>query len=183
MRLLLALEIVAPGDLDGALVASGAVSIERNAGQLLVDCADALVSHATTIFARAGARATVAAGSPSAAPGLRPAVARDLVPRQARVDRISIRALDTGEAATRLLRRRWRVLRPAPARVHVARRILRGEDRLYAWRRIVWSTAEELRSTSDASVVPIVFDREALTRSVERMALTSDGLLAKWARP
>ncbi len=178
----LALATVTEGDLDGALVALGSACIERRDGLLLVECDAVHGSRTVALFARAGARAEPLTHGTAPESGLVPALVQDLEGHTAHVDRISIRALDTGEAAAWLLRKRWRLLRPTADRVAQARRILRGEDRLYAWRRVIWSTAAELRSSARGSVIPIVFDRDALGRSAERMALAGDGLLARWAR-
>ena len=112
-----------------------------------------------------------------------PAIVPDLEPRRAAaVDRISIRAVETGDAAARLLRRRWRLGRPSSHHTDAVRRLLRGEDRLFAWRRVIWTTPEQLRSGELRRVTPVIFDRDAVSHSDERFAFTAQGLLTRWAR-
>lgn len=178
----LVLDIVAPGDLDCALIALGHACIERRDDQLLVECADDVAGLAVLLLARAGARAEVADAARSPAPSLVPALIDDLEPRAtAVVDRISVRRIEAGEAAMRLLRHGWcpRKMRTDEAAV---RRILRGEDRLYAWRRVIWATAAQLRSRQVRGAVPVIFDRAALTRDDAHIEFGGRARLSRWAQ-
>lgn len=178
----LVLSIVTPGDLDGALIALGRACIERRDGRLVVECADDVVGLAVVLLARAGARAEVGDTVRGPAPSLVPALVNDLEPRATvAVDRISVRRIEGGEAAARLLRRGWRAWRARTDEAAV-RRILRGEDRLYAWRRVIWVTATQLRSRQVRGVVPVVFDRGALTRDDAHVEFGGRARLSRWAQ-
>lgn len=171
------------GDLDAALVALDRVRIERRAGALFVECAGHGAEEAQALLARAGVRASVTGEGRGPVRALVPAIVPDLGARPgAVIDRIDIRSVETGEAVAQLLRRRWSLVRPGSERTDAVRRILRGEDRLFAWRRIVWAGPAQLRSGALRGVAPVVFDRDAVTRSTERFAFTAQGLVARWAR-
>jgi hypothetical protein len=61
-----------------------------------------------------------------------------------------------------------------------ARSLLRGADRMYAWRRVVWATPAALRSRQFRGARPIVFDRAAIDDGPQRFALVSAGAIARW---
>jgi hypothetical protein len=174
---MLRLEVVASGDIDWALCALPEVRLERRDGGVFIECDAAIVDEARVLLARAGARTSTAAEPQRAAP-LVPARLADLEPLDAAgaIDTVTVRVLSAGEAAHRPRRGLFRRL-AEPDRV---RAVLRGDDRAFAWRRIVWADRAALRSKALARARPIVFDRNALARGDERRGYARDRALARW---
>ena len=170
-------------DLDRHLVQLPCVSLMRSEAGLLIECAEELADEVSALVARAGARAT-RGGTPSLVTDLVPALARDLapLPLSGLVDRVTIRRVGTNEATLRLAsasRGPFRRRRPPDDRIRL---VLRGEDRLFAWRRVVWAKAALLRAGAVRGVRPIVFDRGATARGDERWSRAGAGELTRWAR-
>lgn len=177
---ILRVEHVRRGELDAVLWELRSARLERRPEGMFVECDDEPAGAMPRIL-RAGMRARPSGPAPGRA-GLVAAVVGDLEPRAAAgiVDRISIRALDAGEATLRLRRSRfagWRRGRYPRERV---RDLLHDEERMYGWTRHIWASASVFRSGALRGVRPIVFDRGALERGVERYAFVRDGLVARW---
>ncbi len=157
--------------------------LERAGTRLVLECADDDVERAMILLARAGARAIPI--EPEAAPmsGLVPALVHDLAPRDVPgiVDRVTVRRIDLGEATARLgSAERWRISvrrrDPAPLRA-----LLRGQERLFGWRRVLWARPALLRSRAVRGVRPVIFDREAIDRTEERHSFVHADELTRWA--
>ena len=162
----------------------------RGGARFVLECADEDVEHAMVLLARAGARATRIEPEGLQMSGLVPALVHDLAPRDVPgiVDRVSVRRIDLGEATVRLRSAdrgslsvdRWRISLhrrdPAPLRA-----LLRGQERAYGWRRVLWARPAVLRSRALHAVRPVIFDREALERTEERQAYVLADELTRWA--
>ncbi|MDQ2951555.1 MAG: hypothetical protein M3R54_04770 [Chloroflexota bacterium] len=176
--------------LDEHITRLGWTRLEREGTRLVLECVDEDVERAIVLLARAGAAATRLHGGAAALSGLVPALVRDLAPRSAPgvIDRVSVRRIDLAEATTRIgATGRWNVsierwhmsLRrgdPAPLRA-----LLRGQERLFAWRRVLWARPAVLRSGSLRGIRPVIFDREAVERVPERHAFVLADELTRWA--
>jgi hypothetical protein len=151
---------------------------------LLVECAADEAEHAAALLARAGARTRRAETLPVPSPQLAPAVAIDLRPLALGgvLDVVTMRALAVGEATGRLMTRRPGPLPGARRSAEQLRRVLRGEDRMFAWRRIVWARRALLRSRDLRGLRPVVFDRDAVEHGEERCSLVGAAELTRWAR-
>ncbi len=149
-----------------------------------VECATEEAERAAALLARAGARTRLAQTLPVPAPELAPAVALDLNPIALGgvVDIVIVRALAVGEATSRLMTRRSGWLPGARRSLEPLRGVLRGEDRLFAWSRLVWARRALLRSRDLRSLRPVVFDRDAIRRGDERCSLVGAAELTRWAR-
>ena len=170
-------------DLDRHLVQLPCVSLTRSDAGLFIECADELADLVSVLVARAGARAT-RGGTASRTADLVPALACDLAPLAlgGLVDRVTIRRVATSEATARLASAShgpFRRRRPPDDRI---RHVLRGEDRLYAWRRVVWAKGALMRAGALRGVRPIVFDRGAIANGGERLSRAGAGELTRWAR-
>ena len=164
--------------------------LERAGTRLVLECADDDVERAMILLARAGARATPTEQEAAPMSGLVPALVHDLAPRDVPgiVDRVSVRRIDLGEATARLgsaqrwhiALERWRVSvrhrDPSPLRA-----LLRGQERLFGWRRVLWARPALLRSRAVRDVRPVIFDREAIDRTEERHSFVLADELTRWA--
>ncbi len=142
-------------DLDRHLVQLPCLNLTRSDAGLFIECADGLADLVSALIARAGARATRGLMAPGTA-DLVPALARDLVPLAlgGLVDHVTIRRVGTSEATARLAgaaRGLFGRRRPLDDRIRL---VLRGEDRLFAWRRVVWAKGALLRAGALRGVHP-----------------------------
>jgi hypothetical protein len=112
-----------------------------------------------------------------------PAIMSDLAPIvvPGAVDRVTVRALDLGEATARLMRGTRAILRQRRDDRSV-RALLHSEDRLIAWSRVLWARPSALRSRRIRGARPVVFDREALERATESFTLARADQVGRWAR-
>lgn len=169
-------------DLDSHIAQLGWARLTRSDGDLHLECAAADALRAAALLARAGARCV--AVQHHVVPGdLVPAIVTHLAPvtMPGAIDRITLRPLDVGEATARLLSRRRSIL-PGRREHGGVRTILRGDDRLIAWHRVLWARASLLRNHHLRGARPIVFDRGALERAAERYTNRSAGELTRWAQ-
>jgi hypothetical protein len=173
--------IDARGDADRELCLLGDVVLERRDEGLFVLCDLALADATAVGLALAGMRAE-AATPPVTDPRLVPALMSDLLPCPVAgcVDRVSLRAVGEGEAISRALRRPLVRFRRDRGAAQVASSLLRGADRMYAWRRVVWATPGALRSRPLRGARPVVFDRAAILDGPQRFGLVSAGAIATW---
>jgi hypothetical protein len=173
----------APVDLDTHIAQFGWARLLRTDAGLVLECAGRDAEHAAAVLARAGARVTPADGAPTIARELVPAIMSDLLPvmMSGAVDSVTVRTLDLGEATARFMRGSRGMLRSRRDDGGV-RAILRAEDRVLAWRRVLWARPSLLRSRRLRGARPVVFDRDAIDRAVERYALTRAGEVGRWVR-
>lgn len=170
-------------NLDQQLVELPNVSLVNGDAGLFLECAEEVAPLVAPLLARAGAVATRADLSPATA-NLVPALASDLAPfgQGGVIDRVAIRRIGTNEATARLAPARHAAFgrrRPPDGRLRL---VLRGEDRLFAWRRVVWARPAVLRARTFRNIHPIVFDLQAVARGEERWARAGAGELTRWAR-
>jgi len=173
------LDVAAPGDIDWAICSLPNLCLERRERAAFLECAADVADAARTLLARAGARAVATAASPPRPASLLPARVSDLAPLDVTgtIDTLTVRVLPAGEAARPAGRRLFRRRPPDAARLRL---VLRGEDRMFAWRRIVWADRTTLRSPALGRARPIVFDSDAVTCGEELRAFARDGALARW---
>ena len=176
------IEARAMADLDSHIAHLGWARLIRNDGDLLLECAAEDALRAAALLARAGARC-VAAEHLIVAGDLLPAIVTHLAPvtMPGAIDCITLRPLDVGEATARLQSRRRAILRGRREHGGV-RTILRGDDRLIAWRRVLWARPSLFRTQHLRGARPIVFDRGALGRAAERYTNRQAGELTRWAQ-
>ena len=174
------IDVVDASDADVQLADLGEATFARADDLVAVAC-ESTEEWLTSLLARAGARATPIAALPAPPTGAIPATAIDLTPVSAPgiVDVIRVRTLTSGEATARLrsARGRWPVRRPDRDSI---RAVLRDEDRLIAWRRIVWANPATFRSRAMRGVRPMVFDRGGVAEGRERTYFAAHGELARW---
>jgi hypothetical protein len=143
------------------------------------------IDDASYHLAMAGIRVARCAEVPGPATGLRPAIALDLVALERgfpAIDVVEVRWISLGDASATLMRRRLPWLRSARAARDACRRLLRDEDAVLAWRRIVWCSIASMREArSRVRVRPVVFDGVAVERQPLRWTYVSDGAIERWA--
>lgn len=177
-RVILRVDPVASGAVDDVLVSLGPLRLVRDDAGRLVECDEAIVARAVAFLARAGLRAAPGGPIPATA-HLVPMLARDLASIEipAAVDVVDLRPLGTGDATSRLTTRvRW----PGRRDPLILREILRGTERAFAWKRVVWVPRHAVRTRAGHGLRPIVFDRAALRRTEEHIAFTHEASLSRW---
>ncbi|HKW77494.1 MAG TPA: hypothetical protein VJQ09_00260, partial [Candidatus Limnocylindria bacterium] len=159
---------VSPTDVDGAVCRLPWARLERTDAGTFFECADECADIAAALLARCGVRLDRSAFAPDRSVALIPAVVPDLRPRRlgGLVDEIAVRPIDAPDALSRLMRRS--LFRRRARDVERIRAILRGDDRMFAWRRVIWATRTLLRARELNGVRPLVFDRGAVERGAER---------------
>lgn len=182
MSVALRLEPVAIARFDEEVLRLAWTRLMRSDDGVVLECPDENFSLAQHALLRAGARVTTAGDAPSAPARSIPALLADLRPLRCDgiVDVVFVRPLDEREASVWLWRgsRRWWLGRKRDR--DALRAILRGFDRSFAWRRIVWARPPTLRSRALRGARPAIFDRDAVDHGEERFALASQGQLAAW---
>lgn len=176
-------EVVRDGDIDREIAALPRITFVRREGELYVVCGTDSAAETRAALARAGLSTDIARLGPRGA-SLRAAIVRSLAPaRSAAVtDTVEIRRPSLGEAVdlvrvmtTDVLRRRERERRER------LRALLRDEDRLLSWRRVLWAEPRVLRAAHIPGARPVVFDRDGVERAPEIVSFASRGELARWA--
>ncbi len=172
------IEAVAPTRFDTQIASLRWARLRRGADGISLECAGEDADRALVLIARAGARARTAAGVSAPASRALPALMSHLAPisDDGVLDTIVLRRVGPAEATTRLWRRSWLLRRPDRAGL---RAVLRGDDQLFAWRRVVWATAATLR-TRLRSARPVIFDRDAVEHGRERYSFTREDALTRW---
>ena len=176
-------EGAAPVDLDAHIAQLSWVRLVRNDTGLLVECAIEDAERAVALLARGGARCVRAQDIASASRDLVPAIMSDLAPvvLPGGIDSVTVRALDLGEATAKLMRTSRMILRPKRDD-RAVRAVLHADDRVIAWRRVLWARPSVLRSHHVRGARPVIFDRGALERATERFTLTRADQIGRWAR-
>jgi alkylated DNA nucleotide flippase Atl1 len=183
---LLRIEGRAPAELDTCLAQLPWARLVRSDAGLHLECAGDAVGRATALLARAGVCGAVTERALPPPIDLVPAVMSDLRPVTVAgvVDSVVVRSLDVAEATSRLLLRGRRIALVGRRRRDAGgvRAILRSEDHVLAWRRVLWARPSVLRSRQVPGARPVVFDRDAVERSPERFALSRSNELTRWVR-
>jgi len=180
----LQLVAVRPAGFDRSLARLGAGTFTRSAVDTYLEI-DRGIDEVILELALAGVRARPCPGLPAPAAGLRPAIAFDLTPLgdalQA-IDVVEVRAVPLGEASAALMRSHVPWLR-APRRSREAcRRLLRDDDAVLGWRRVLWCSVASLRvARARIRLRPVVFDKDALARRDLQWTYASDGAIERWA--
>jgi hypothetical protein len=143
------------------------------------------IDEVTYELALAGVRVTRCPALPANAAGLRPAIAFDLTPLgdglQA-IDVVDVHAVSISEASAVLLRRRLPWLGAPRHSREACRRLLRDDDAVLGWRRIVWCSVASLRvARARIRLRPVVFDRAALADRTHQWTYVNDGAIERWA--
>jgi len=143
------------------------------------------IDDATCELALAGVRITQCAGVPAPAAALRPSIAFDLTPLDdafGAIDVVELRRISLSEASAVLMRHRLPWLGTQGVARNTCRRLLRGEDAILGWRRIVWCSVASLRAArARVRMRPVVFDHTAVDRLSLRWTYVSDGAVERWA--
>ena len=143
------------------------------------------IDDATCELALAGIRSTQCAGVPAPAVALRPSIAFDLMPLDdafGAIDVVELRQISLSEASAALMRQRLPWLGPSRVARTACRRLLRGEDAVLGWRRIVWCSVASLRAArARVRMRPVVFDHTAVDRVSVRWTYVSEGAIERWA--
>jgi hypothetical protein len=169
---------------DSCLVRLGGGRLTR-AGSLTYLETDREMAEATHELALAGIRVTHCARLPAPSEDVRPAIGFDLVPLGAglqAMDVIELRVIPLSEASARLMHRRVRWLGSSRSARDACRRLLRDDDAVMGWRRIVWCSVASLRAARRrVRLRPVVFDRGAAERRPLRWAYVSAHAIENWA--
>ncbi len=180
----LRLEAVQRAGFDRRLARLGAGRLTRSARDtyLEIDRGPDEVIHE---LALAGVRGTRCLALPRQGAGYRPAIAFDLTPLgdglQA-IDVVEVREVPLSEASAALMRRRFPWL-PGPRQSREAcRSLLRDEDAVLGWRRVVWCSLDTLRvARARVRLRPVVFDGDALAGRALHWTYASDDAIERWA--
>jgi hypothetical protein len=169
---------------DACLARLGSGRLTRAASLTYLE-SDRGLDDATHELALAGVRVTQCSGVPRPATSLRPAIAFDLVPLDEAfqaIDVVELRQIPLSEASAALMRRRLPWLVRSRAARDTCRRLLRDEDAVLGWRRLVWCSVSSLRAArTRVRLRPIVFDRAAIQRHPLRWTYVNDGAIERWA--
>ena len=136
-------------------------------------------------LALAGIRVTRCLAVPGPAVGFRPAIAFDLTPLGdglLGIDVVEVRVVTLSEASAALMRRRLPWLRGSRQSREACRRLLRDDDAVLGWRRIVWCSVGSLRvARARIRLRPVVFDRDALAGRALQWTYANDAAIERWA--
>jgi hypothetical protein len=168
---------------DACLAQLGGGKLTRAAGATYLE-SDRDVEAATHQLALAGIRVSWSS-VPALVTGLRPAIAFDLEPLDAAVqaiDVVELRRIPLSEATATLMHRRLPWLRSSQARRVACLRLLREEDAVIGWRRILWCSVAAMRvARARIRLRPVVFDRAAVDRHAFRWTYARDRAIERWA--
>ncbi|HEY6202199.1 MAG TPA: hypothetical protein VI056_04080 [Candidatus Limnocylindria bacterium] len=184
MATTLRLETVRRAAFDRRLERLGSCRLTRAARDTYLEI-DRGIDEVTYELALAGVRVTRCLALPAKAAGLRPAIAFDLTPLgdglQA-IDVVDVRAVPLSEATAVLLRRRVPWMRAPRHSREACRRLLREDDAVLGWRRIVWCSLASLRAArARIRLRPVVFDGAALADRGHEWTYVNDGAIERWA--
>jgi hypothetical protein len=178
------LEAVRRAAFDRGLARLGAGRLTRSAHDTYLET-DRGLDHVTHELALAGVRVTRGVAIPCPAAGFRPAIAFDLTPLGdglQGIDVVEVRAVPLSEASAALMRRRLPWLRGSRQSREACRRLLRDDDAVLGWRRIVWCSVGSLRvARARVRLRPVVFDRDALAGRAIQWTYANDGAIERWA--
>jgi len=184
MATTLRLEAVQRVAFDCRLARLGAGRLTRSEHNTYLET-DRGLDEVTHELALAGVRVTRCLALPGAAASFRPAIAFDLTPLGdglQGIDVVEVRAVPLSEASAALMRRRLPWLRSSRRSREACRRLLRDDDTVLSWRRIVWCSVGSLRvARARVRLRPVVFDRDALGGRALQWTYASDGAIERWA--
>jgi len=175
-------ERLAAGDVDAALCLLPHARLVRVDAGTFFACPSELAGDARILLARAGLRTASCDALPEPPRHFVAARAEHLEPvlLAGAVDTLDVRVLGTGEAADRLRPRH--PFRHRRSDVDRVRAVLRGEDRLIGWRRVLWADRAQFRGRTLPGIRPVVFDRDAVSGGEERWTFARAGALGRWLR-
>ena len=180
----LRLEAVQRAAFDCRLARLGAGRLTRSADDTYLET-DRGLDEVTHELALAGVRVTRCLALPGPAVGFRPAIAFDLTPLGdglQGIDVVEVRAVPLGEASAALMRRRLPWMRGSRQSREACRRLLRDDDAVLGWRRVVWCSAGSLRvARARVRLRPVVFDRDAVAGRALQWTYASDAAIGRWA--
>ena len=182
MTAVLRFEPVAVSRFDEQLVSLAWTRLTRVDQAIVLECRDDDRMAAHVGLLRAGARVIAVDEVVPVPPRSIPATLSDLTPLHCDgvADTIVVRPLADREASEILWRgnRRWLIRRQRDR--GALRAVLRGSDRSFAWRRLVWARPATLRSRALRGARPLIFDRDGVERGSEGFALASQDRLTAW---
>lgn len=183
MQTTLRLEAVRRSAFDVRLAYLGGCRLTRAASVTYLE-SDSDIQHAIHQLALAGIRGSWSS-VPSRENGLRPAIALHLEPLDAgfeAIDVVELRRIQLSDASAALMHRRVPWLRSSQAARDACLRLLREEDAVIGWRRIVWCSVAAMRlARARIRLRPVVFDRAAVDRRTLRWTYVSAGAIGNWA--
>ena len=183
MKTTLRLDAIRRSAFDARLAQLGDGRLTRSVGVTYFE-SDHDVEDATHQLALAGIHGSWSS-VPSPETGLRPAIALHLEPLDAAfraIDVVELRRIPLSDATAALMRRRLPWLRSSQAKRDACLRLLREEDAVIGWRRIVWCSVAAMRiARARIRLRPVVFDRAAVDRQALRWTYVSDGAIEHWA--
>ncbi len=172
-----------PSEFDARLAQLGGGRLTRAVGVTYLE-SERDVGDTTQQLALAGIR-TSWSGIPTPESSLRAAVALDLAPLDATfgaIDVVELTRIGLGDASAELMRRSLPWLLGSQTKRDACLRLLREEDAVMGWRRIVWcSVAAMRRARARIRLRPVVFDRSAVDRQDLRWTYVSEGAIESWA--
>jgi hypothetical protein len=179
----LRLEAVSRSGFDARLARLEIARLTRTAGAAYLET-DRDMSDAIRQLAFAGVRSTRST-LPSPQADLRPAIAVGLEPLDAPVgviDVVELKRIALGDATGALMHRRMPWLRTSRVARDACLRVLREEDAVIGWRRIVWCSVGAMRlMRRRIRLRPVVFDGAAVDRCELKWTYVSAGALERWA--
>lgn len=186
METRLRLEAVVRAGFDERLLRLGGGRITRAGGVTYLETPRSF-HDATRELAFGGVRVAQCAHVPVPEAGQRAAIALDLAPiadMTSALEVVEVRCVPLGEAVAILSRGRVPFLPLSQAARTSCRRLLREEDAVLAWRRVVWCSLASLRhARSSVTLRPIVFDRSAPHHGTLRWTYVSARAIERWAFP
>jgi hypothetical protein len=178
------LEAVQRAAFDCRLARLGAGRLTRSAHDTYL-AIDRGLDEVTHELALAGVRVTGCPALPGPAVAFRPAIAFDLTPLGdglQGIDVVEVRAVPLSEASAALMRRRLPWLQGSRQSREACRRLLRDDDAVLGWRRIVWCSVGSFRvARRRVRLRPVVFDKDALGGRALQWTYASDGAIERWA--
>jgi hypothetical protein len=185
MKTTLRLEAVSPSGFDDRLAHLGNGRLTRTSGVTYLE-SDRGVDEAIRQLALAGIRSSLSS-VPSPESALRPAIASHLEPLDAAlqaIDVVEVSRISLGDASAVLMHRRLPWLRGSRVARGACLRLLREEDAVIGWRRVVWCSVAALRvARARVRLRPVVFDRTAVDRQDLRWTYVSARSIESWAFP
>jgi hypothetical protein len=180
----LRLEAVRCTAFDAHLARLGGGRLTRAGSRTYLESDVGIASAGHELFL-AGIRVAPCGGPPTPGPSLRRSIAFDLVPLDEAleaIDVVEIRRIPLGEASAELMRRRAPWLRGSPAKQSACRRLLRDEDAVLGWRRVLWCSMPSLRAARRlVRLRPVVFDSAGIERTAMKWIYASEGAIERWA--
>ena len=183
MKTTLRLDAITRSAFDVRLAQLGGGRLTRTAGVTYLEN-DRDAEDVTNRLAFAGIRCSLSS-VPSPATGLRPAIAHHLEPLDAAlgvIDVVELRPIPLSEASAALMHRPLPWPRRSRSTLDACLRLLREEDAVIGWRRVVWCSVAAMRlARARMRLRPVVFDRAALQRQTLHWTYAGAGAIERWA--